>query len=81
MPRQRTHYSRRTYTIPDNFPERLRRFQEESGLSWSEIARRLGTYRHTVGRWWKAGVRPNQHHTKALLDLADDFGLGYLFTE
>ena len=64
MPRQRTHYSRRTYTIPDNFPERLRRFQEESGLSWSEIARRLGTYRHTVGRWWKAGVRPNQHHTK-----------------
>ncbi len=78
---KRTHYSRRTYTIPDNFPERLRRFQEESGLSWSEIARRLGTYRHTVGRWWKAGVRPNQHHTKALLDLADDFGLGYLFTE
>ena len=44
MPRQRTHYSRRTYVIPDNFPQRLRRFQEESGLSWSEIARRLGTY-------------------------------------
>ena len=38
MPRRRTHYSRRTYVIPDDFPERLRRFQEESGLSWSEIA-------------------------------------------
>ena len=57
MPRQRTNYSRRTYVIPDNFPQRLRRFKEESGLSWSEIARRLGTYRHTVGHWCKAGVR------------------------
>ena len=27
---------------PTNFPERLERFQAESGLSWSEIARRLG---------------------------------------
>ena len=81
MPRQRTNYSRRTYVIPDNFPQRLRRFQEESGLSWSEIARRLGTYRHTVGRWADGGVRPNQHHMRALLDLADDFGLSSLFTE
>ena len=79
--RQRTQYSRRIYVIPNNFPQRLRRFKEESGLSWSEISRRLGTYRHTVWRWWKAGVRPNQHHMKALLDLADDFGLGQLFTE
>ena len=62
----------------NDFPQRL---EEESGLSWSEIARRLGTCHHTVWRWWQAGVRPNQHHTKALLDLADDFGLGYLFTE
>ena len=30
---------------------------------------------HTVWRWWKAGVRPGQHHLKALLDL------GHLFTE
>ena len=81
MPRQRTNYSRRTYVIPDNFPQRLRRFKEESGLSWSEIARRLETYRHTVGRWCKAGVWPNQHHMRALLDLADDFGLSSLFTE
>ena len=58
MPRQRTHYSRRTYVIPDDFQERLRRFKEESDLSWSEISRRLGTYRHTVWRWCKAGVRP-----------------------
>ncbi len=62
----------------NDFPQRLK---EESGLSWSEIARRVGTCHHTVWRWWKAEVRPNQHHTKALLDLADDFGLGYPFTE
>ena len=78
---QRTQYRRSTYVVPDDFPQRLKRFKEESGLSWSEISRRLGTYRHTVWCWWQAGVRPNQHHMKALLDLADDFGLGHLFTE
>ena len=36
---------------------------------------------HTVWRWWKAGVRPGQHHLKALLDLVDNLGLGHLFTE
>ena len=48
MPRQRNRYNRRTYAFPAEFPQRLQRFQEESGLSWSEIARRLETYRHTV---------------------------------
>ena len=40
-----------------------------------------GDLPHTVGRWWKAGVQPNQHHMKALLALADDFGLSCLFTD
>ena len=77
MPRQRTHYSRRT----DDFPQRLERFQEESGLSWSAIARRLETYRHTVWRWAEGGVRPNHQHRKALMELADSLGLGHLFTD
>ena len=81
MPRQRTYYSRRTYVIPDNFPERLKRFQEESGLSWSEIARRLETYRHTVWRWTEGRVQPNHQHRKALVELADSLGLGHLFTD
>ena len=38
MPRQRTHHSRITYVFPDDFPQRLKRFKEESGLSWAEIA-------------------------------------------
>ena len=59
MPRQRTNYRRITYEFPEDFPQRLERFKEESGLSWAEIARRLGTYPYTVRRWWKKGVRPN----------------------
>ena len=44
MPRQRTHHSRRTYVVPNDFPHRLVRFKEDSDLSWAEIARRLGTF-------------------------------------
>ena len=44
MPRQRTDHSRITYVFPDDFPQRLERFKEESGLSWAELARRLGSY-------------------------------------
>ena len=58
MPRQRTHYSRRTYVIPDDFQERLRRFKEESDLSWSEISRRLGTYRTPYGVGGRPGCGP-----------------------
>ena len=81
MPRQRILYRRRTYDFPNDFPDRLKRFQEESGLSWSEIARRIGTYRHTVWRWTEGQVRPNVKHMMALLELANDLGLGHIFTE
>ena len=81
MPRQRIHHSRRTYDFPDDFPQRLERFKEESGLSWGEIARRLGTYPYTIGRWWKKGVRPGTRHMMAPLKLADDLGPGELLTD
>ena len=77
MPRQRIQHSRRT----DDFPQRLKRFQEESGLPWSEIARRIGTYRPTVWRWAEGRVRPNVKHMMAPLELAEHLGLGYVFTE
>ncbi len=60
MPRQRTQYRRRTYEFPDDFPERLKRFQEESGLSWSEIDRRIGTYRHRHGQRPHPPAKPGQ---------------------
>ena len=43
MPRQRIQHSRIVYVFPDDFPQRLVRFKEESGLPWAELARRLGT--------------------------------------
>ncbi len=81
MPRQRTNYIRDTYEFPDDFPQRLDRFQQASGLSWAGIARRLGTYPHTVWRWKEGLGRPNVQHMMALLDLANDLGLGHLFTD
>ena len=80
MPRQRIDYNRITYQFPDDFPERLKRFQQESGLSWAEIARRIGTYPHTLWRWRCIGVRPSAEHMMALLDLAHSLGLSHLFT-
>jgi ribosome-binding protein aMBF1 (putative translation factor) len=81
MPRQRIHHSRDTLDLPDDFPERLRRFQEESGLSWSELARRLETYRNIVSRWKEGRGRPNTEHMMALLELAEGLALGHLFTD
>ena len=81
MPRQRIRHNRRTHPVPDDFPQRLRRFQEESGLSWSEIARRLETYRHTVWRWAEGRTRPNYQHRKALVELAESLGLGHLLPD
>ena len=79
MPRQRNNYYRDTYEFAEDFPERLKRFQMESGLSWSEIARRIGTYRSTVSRWKRGEGRPNMKHMMALLELAESLGLRHIF--
>ena len=81
MPRQRVDYSRGAYAFPDDFPQRLIRFKEASGLSWAELARRLDVYPHTLWRWRVAGVLPNMEHMMALLDLAGGLGLRHLFTD
>jgi len=81
MPRQRTNNSRRVYVLPDDFPRRLKRFREESGLSWAEMARRIETYPLTIRRWRHDGVRPTHRHQMALLDLAESLGLGHIFTD
>ena len=81
MPGQHTDYIRDTYDFPKDFPQRLVRFKEEPGLSWAELNRRLGTDPQTMKRWKKGQSRPSTRHMMALLDLADDLGLGHLFTE
>ena len=60
MPRQHTRHSRMVYVFPGGFPQRLERFKEESGLSWAELARCLGTYPYTVDRWRNQVVRLTQ---------------------
>ena len=80
MPRQRIEYRRNSYAFPEDLPQRLERFKQESGLSWAELACRLGTYPHTLWRWRNMGVRPSAEHMLALLELAEELGLGRLFT-
>ena len=80
MPRQRIRHSSARYDLTDDFPQRLKRFKEDSDLSWSEIARRIGTYRYTVWRWKEGRARPNHHYRRALWELADSMGLGNVFT-
>ena len=83
MPRQHTHHSRITYVFPGDFPQRLVRFKEESGLWWAELHlhRRIGADPETVRRWRDKGVRPSTQHFAALLVVADSFGLGHLFRD
>ncbi len=78
MPRQRIHYRRTVPSFPDDFPRTLERLKESSGLSWSELARRLGTSPLTIRRW-RAGARPDSQHLLGVLDIAHDLGLGHLF--
>ena len=78
MPRKRVGRTKRaTHVLTGDFAKALEDFQEASGLTWAEIARRLGT--SVVNLWrWRKGVQPNMHHLIALQDLADGMGLGHL---
>ena len=81
MPRKRIRYSAVARGFPADFPQRLKLFKEESGLSWAEIARRVGADAESVRRWKEGQARPNAEHLGALLVLADSFGLGHLFRD
>ena len=81
MLRPSTYYNPRTHVFPDDLPERLEQFKVGSGLSWAEIARRLGVdppHRKALVEVW---VRPSPRHMTTLLDLAHDLGLGHSFTD
>ena len=43
--------------LPDDFPERLERLREASGLTWSGMARALGVSHKQIYRW-RNGVEP-----------------------
>ena len=77
MPRQRLTHRRAVHVFPEDFAESLERIREASGLSWNELARRLGTRPLTVRRW-RQGVRPNAQHLFAIMNVAADLGLIHL---
>ncbi|MYC35292.1 MAG: helix-turn-helix transcriptional regulator [Chloroflexi bacterium] len=81
MPQRRIRNSKPVRAFPGDFPERLKRFKAESGLSWFELSRRLGTHPETVRRWKEGQARPNAENMMALCRLADDLALGRLFRD
>lgn len=77
MPRQRPRSPRAAYDVPGDFARALERLKEASGLTWAELARRLGTTESNLWRW-RTGVLPNTRHLLALQDLARRLGLEHL---
>lgn len=55
--------------LPEDFPERLERIKEASGLSWNSLAEKLGVDPRQVARWRK-GVEPSGGAMLALMRLA-----------
>ena len=68
--------------LPDDFPERLERLREASGLTWSGMARALGVSHKQVYRW-RRGVEPCGGAMQALYTFASQVrgGLDILLGE
>ena len=66
-------FSHRRASFPDDFPRRIERLREASGLIWPGFARALGVSVRTV-HLWRRGGRPDAAHLLALLDYAAESG-------
>ena len=62
------------FEFPPDFPERLARFKEASGLSWRAIARMLGVSPSRLRQWRNNGVLPSIDHLFLLLLIAERMG-------
>ena len=74
MGRQRRIYQPVYYEFPRDFPDRLERFKEETGLTWNALARRPGVNPYRL-REWRRGTVPDSTNLFILLSLADKLGL------
>jgi len=63
--------NRHRHELPDDFPPRLGRLWEASGLSWRGFARVLGVNVRSLYRW-RAGAIPADTHIMALLTFASE---------
>ena len=61
--------------FPEDFPERLVRFKEASGMSWRSMAQLLGVSPYRLREWRSKGVIPGSAHLFCLLTLAESMGL------
>ena len=77
MGRQQRVYRIEPPRFPEDFPQRLERFKEASGLSWRELARRLRIDIRLVNRW-RNGTCPDSANLMALFSLAAGLGLLHL---
>ena len=57
--------------FPDDFPQRLERLREASGLTWRRLARELGVSVRSLYRW-RAGTRPDAAHMLAIVEFATE---------
>ena len=57
-----------TAVLPEDFPNRIERIKEASGLSWNGLAEKLGVDPRQLSRWRK-GVEPSGGAMLALLRL------------
>ena len=80
MSRQSIHHSRATIGLPDDFPERLKRFRGAFPDFLGRVGSPSGTHPLTIRRWIEGKSLPNAQHVLALLDVADALGLGHLLT-
>lgn len=62
------------FEFPDDFPRRIERFKERSGLSWGGLARKLGVTPYRL-REWRRGVKPDARNFMRLLTVAHALGL------
>jgi len=76
MRRRTKTYRRIERAFPEDFPQRLERLKEASGLSWRQFTRHVGADRNTV-RQWRKGRKPNAVSMLALLELARDVDGGH----
>ena len=77
MGRQQWVYRLEPSRFPEDFPERLERFKEASGLSWRGLARELRVDIRQLRRW-KKDTRPDPGHLVAMFGLAARMGLLHL---
>ena len=61
-------------SFPPDFPSRLERFKEASGLSWAVLARAIYVSPRRL-YYWRRGTLPDAVHFFQLLTLAEELGL------